>query len=120
MQLKGPTPMLYVAEMEPSIRFYCAILGFTCVNRTDGWASLRRDSAQVMLSLPNEHLPFDKPLLTGSIYFQTQDVDALWQQLREKVSVVYPLQNFDYGMREFAIHDVNGYLLQFGQEIASF
>ena len=26
-------------------------------------------------------------------------------------------REFEYGMREFAIEDVNGYVLQFGQEI---
>jgi len=28
--------------------------------------------------------------------------------------VVYPIESFDYGMREFAIRDNNGYILQFG------
>jgi uncharacterized glyoxalase superfamily protein PhnB len=46
-------------------------------------------------------------------------VDALWAQLRDKADVVYPLESFEYGMREFAIRDINGYLLQFGQEIQS-
>jgi len=37
-------------------------------------------------------------------------------RLKDKVRVCYPLENFEYGMREFAIYDNNGYLLQFGQE----
>jgi uncharacterized glyoxalase superfamily protein PhnB len=45
------------------------------------------------------------------------DVDSLWQQLKDKTTVVYPLENFFYGMREFAIRDNNAYLLQFGSEI---
>ena len=31
-------------------------------------------------------------------------------------TVVYPMETFGYGMREFAVYDNNGYLLQFGQE----
>jgi hypothetical protein len=27
---------------------------------------------------------------------------------------LYPLEDFDYGMREFAIYDSKGYLFQFG------
>lgn len=46
-------------------------------------------------------------------------MDALWAQLREKAAVVYPIESFDYGMREFAIRDVDGYVLQFGQETPS-
>jgi uncharacterized glyoxalase superfamily protein PhnB len=83
----------------------------------DGWAALCRDNVELMISLPNTHEPFEKPTLTGSIYFNTTDVDALWKQIKDKVSVVYPIENFFYGMREFAIRDNNGYLLQFGQEI---
>jgi uncharacterized glyoxalase superfamily protein PhnB len=45
------------------------------------------------------------------------DVDGLWQQLKHKTTIVYPLENFFYGLREFAIRDNNGYLLQFGSEI---
>jgi catechol 2,3-dioxygenase-like lactoylglutathione lyase family enzyme len=119
MPLKGPVPILYVTDIEKTIRFYCDVLGFRCVNHFQGWASLQRDAAEVMLSLPNEHLPFEKSLFTGSFYFHADDVDALWAQLREKTEVVYPIESFDYGMREFAIRDVNGYVLQFGQEIQS-
>jgi catechol 2,3-dioxygenase-like lactoylglutathione lyase family enzyme len=119
MPLQGPVPILYVTDVETTIRFYCDVLGFRCANRFEGWASLQRDSAEIMLSLPNEHLPFQKSLFTGSFYFHSDDVDALWAQLRERIDVVYPIENFDYGMREFAIRDINGYVLQFGQEIQS-
>jgi uncharacterized glyoxalase superfamily protein PhnB len=117
MQLKGPVPILYVSDMEGSVHFYCDVLGFAVKNRVDGWASLNCGAAEVMLSLPNDHIPFEKPKFTGSFYFHTQEVDALWERLREKAKIVYPIENFEYGMREFAIEDVNGYILQFGKEI---
>ena len=119
MQLKGPVPVLHVADLDRSIRFYCDVLGFRCANRIDGWASLQHGPAEIMLSLPNEHIPFQKSIFTGSFYFQTEDVNSLWEELRGKATVVYPIENFDYGMREFAVLDSNGYILQFGQEIAS-
>jgi hypothetical protein len=34
----------------------------------------------------------------------------------ERQGVCYPIEDFDYGMRSFAIYDANGYLLQFGHE----
>lgn len=119
MPLKGPVPVLYVSNMDESIRFYSDVLGFCCGNRTEGWAALECGTVEIMLSLPNEHLPFDKPGFTGSFYFQADDVNSLWEKLRDKVVIVYPIEDFDYGMREFAIRDNNGYILQFGQEIAS-
>ena len=37
--------------------------------------------------------------------------------LKDKVRIVYPIENFSYGMREFAIRDSGGYILQFGKPI---
>ena len=31
----------------------------------------------------------------------------LWRRLKDKAAVVYPHEDFDYGMREFAIRDNN-------------
>jgi uncharacterized glyoxalase superfamily protein PhnB len=56
--------------------------------------------------------------VTGSFYFTTDDVDDLWQELEDKARVCYDIENFEWGMREFAVYDFNGGLLQFGQEIA--
>jgi len=83
----------------------------------EGWAALRKDQVELMISLPNAHEPLEKPTLTGSLYFNTTGVDALWERIKDKARVVYPIENFFYGMREFAIRDNNGYILQFGQEI---
>jgi len=71
-----------------------------------------------MFSRPNRHIAYDKIGCTGSFYFSTDDVDGLWQQLKDKAEVCYGIENFHYGMREFAIYDNIGYLLQFGQDVA--
>jgi hypothetical protein len=51
-------------------------------------------------------------------YFTTDDVDGPWEELKDKVRVCYGIEDFVYGIREFAIYDNSGYLLQFDQEIA--
>jgi hypothetical protein len=71
-----------------------------------------------MISLPNQHEPFDKPQFTGSFYFHPDDVDVFWERSEGgKVPIVYPIENFSYGMRESAIRDNSGYILQFGRPI---
>jgi uncharacterized glyoxalase superfamily protein PhnB len=117
MKILDVKPMLTVTAMEPAIAFYRDVLGFVCLVATESWACLANNGVEVMLALPNAHLLFEKPLLTGSLYFTTDDVDGWWARLRDRCKVEYPLENFDYGMREFAIRDNSGYLLQFGQEI---
>lgn len=111
--------MLWTAELDETILFYTATLGFTIGEKNEewGWAALYRDGVEIMLAKPNEHTVFEKPVFTGSLYFTADDVDALWCQLKDKVQVCYPPENFEWNMREFGIYDNNGYLLQFGAEI---
>ncbi|HKV04739.1 MAG TPA: VOC family protein [Candidatus Acidoferrales bacterium] len=118
MTFTGLTPMLWVDDLNASVAFYREILGFECLNRTDGWASLQRDGVELMLSLPNQHEPYDRPVFSGSFYFRVDDATELWTRLKERVRVVYPMEDFEYGMREFAIRDLSGYILQFGQQLS--
>lgn len=119
MKLNKLTPMIYTANLQGTVDFYQKILGFTCLaNEPDwGWARVQLDNADLMISKPNEHISFDKPTFTGSFYFNTDNVDSLWNSVKDKLTICYPIDNFDYGMREFAVYDNNGYLLQFGQDI---
>lgn len=112
-------PMMYTQDLDATIAFYSDVLGFTCKEKNDdwGWASLNLDDVWIMLARPNAHEPFEKAAFTGSFYFTTDDVEALWQKLKDKARVCYDIETFPWGMREFAIYDNNGYLLQFGQEI---
>ncbi|MEM9165087.1 MAG: bleomycin resistance family protein, partial [Cyanobacteria bacterium P01_F01_bin.4] len=57
------------------------------------------------------------PTLTGQLYCYPPDVDALWDELKDKVEIAWPIDNMIYGMREFAIRDCNGYVITFGQDI---
>lgn len=109
--------MLTVNAIEPAIQFYGDVLGFHCVSSSEGWGCVSLDGVEVMFALPNQHLPFAKPMMTGSLYFKTDDVDSFWLRLKDCCQVEYALEDFEYGMREFAVRDNSGYLLQFGQEI---
>lgn len=118
-QFSALKPMLYTKELKATVDFYTGILGFECAAFEEewGWASLKKDDVEIMLAYPNEHIPFAKPNFTGSFYITTDKVDVLWETYKGKCSICYGLENFDYGMREFAVYDNNGYLLQFGQPI---
>lgn len=114
-------PMLRTKDFEGTIGFYTERLGFICEGRSDadGWASLRRDAAALMVATPNAHMPFDTAAFTGSFYFDVDDARTLWNAVKDQARVCYPIEDFHYGMREFAIFDNNGYLLQFGQPLAA-
>ncbi len=119
MKLLGLAPMLWTKHLNLTVGFYTNILKFRCdeLHEDIGWASLSRDNIQIMLAVPRSHPEFKETQFTGSIYVHTDDVDKLWKELKDSVEVAYPIDNFEYGMREFAIYDNNKYMIQFGQEI---
>ncbi|WP_046368584.1 bleomycin resistance protein [Flavihumibacter petaseus] len=112
-------PLIRTRQLDETIQFYETVLGFRLGEKNEdwGWAALFRGDVEIMLARPNDHLPFEKPVFTGSFYILVSDVEALWQEVKDKATVVYPIESFEWGMREFAICDNNGYMLQFGQDI---
>ena len=119
MKVTALRPMLWTEDLGGTVAFYSETLGFDVdeFNEDRGWASLSLDDVSLMLARPNAHASYDKIGFTGTFYFTTEDVEAMWQKLNGKARVCYDIENFDHGMREFAIYDNNGYMLQFGQEI---
>ncbi len=111
--------MIWTEDLSATIDFYCNILGFECGERNDDsdWASLRIDDVAIMAAKPSEHTQYEKIGFTGNFYFNTDNVDALWENLKDKARVCFGIESFEYGMREFAIYDNNGYVLRFGQDI---
>ncbi|MBL1220446.1 VOC family protein [Chryseobacterium sp. L7] len=111
-------PILWTDHLDDTIGFYTQILGFTLMGRNDEWqwASIRKDDVQIMLSQND----YEKPNgigFTGSFYFNIDDVDELWEDLKTKAKICYEIETFEWEMREFAIYDNNGYILQFGQPV---
>ena len=113
--------MLATEKLTETMEFYQEHLGFECCGRypeeNPCWASLMNGDVEIMFNTPNAHLEFTKPTLTGSIYIYVENVDELWEKIKDKVEVIYEPENFDYGMREFGIKDCNGYILNIGENI---
>ena len=121
MKLTQLQPILYVPDVRQTIDWYVTNLFFTEKNYNEelGWGVVKKDDVLVMLSKPNDHIPFSGSHFTGSFYINIDDVIALWELLKDKPFVYYKLETFEYGMREFAIKDCNGYIIQFGQDMIS-
>ena len=112
------TPMLEVENMDETILFYESILDFKLINRIENqWALVQKDEVAIMFSDRFFTDDYPNTYMTGSLYIYSDDVDVLWQILKDQVKICYPIENFEHAMREFAIYDNNGYRLQFGQEL---
>lgn len=117
MAFNALVPTLEVENMDETIHFYESFLDFKCIDREeDAWAFIQKDDVSIMLSSRFNTDKHSKPAFTGGLYIYVDDIDVIWQILKVKVDICYPIENFEYGMREFAIYDNNGYRIQFGQE----
>ena len=119
MKLNSLRPMLWVNDLEKTIEYYTKVLNFTYSHfePSEQWGYVIRDEVEIMFSKFEHLMPEGHPEFTGSLYINTDNADAWWELLKDKADVYYPIDNFSYNMREFAIKDCNGYILQFGQPI---
>lgn len=121
MKVKYLFPMLATENIQKTLEFYTQNLGFECrvkyPENDPCWISLWNNGVEIAFNLPNEHYEFEKSVLTGSIYLNVENIDEIWEKIKDKVEIVYEIENFDYGMREFGIKDCNGYILNLGENI---
>ena len=117
--LHGIRPILYTDRLEESVQFYRDVLGFELneYNADWGWASLGCGMVEIMLSRPVGNKPFDGSKFTGSLYITCEAVEVIWMELKDQLEVVYSLEEFPWRMREFAVYDLNGYVIQFGEMV---
>jgi catechol 2,3-dioxygenase-like lactoylglutathione lyase family enzyme len=124
------SPILWTKDLKATESFYKNVLGFTCQTNFPNFISLTRDKANIMFVLPveepedckdpdNKEEFFPKPKLTGSIYIFTENVDGLWELVKEKTKIKASIADREYMMREFSIIDNNGYELVFGEDISN-
>ena len=79
------------------------------------WAKLCFGNSEVMLDTGGKASTEHRREV--HLYVTTDNVDELYQRLKDRVQVVQDLYNSFYGMREFIIRDCNGFWITFGQPI---
>lgn len=122
MKLKQLIPMLESDDMKATVDFYTKTLGFDMYDKAENergiyWCSLYRDDAEIMFTDRNAHSKEQKATFNGVLYFYPDNVNKLWEELKDKVRVEWEPQDFGYGMYDFAIRDNNDFILAFGQAI---
>lgn len=112
-------PSLLARDIAETLRFYQS-LGFRVTGQhpTDtpaAWVEMTRDGVTLQFySEPPVGTP-DQPILSGTLYLSPDGVDALAAEWHDKVAFEWGPETMDYGMREFAIRDPNGYLIAFAE-----
>lgn len=119
MPLKSLTPIIYTKDLEATISFYCETLGFELreKNLERVRASIARGGAELIAVGPSILGHLEDPHFTGSFFIETDNLNGLWNALKGKVKVILEPTDVEWGGRQFAIKDNNGYVLIFGEHI---
>jgi glyoxalase/bleomycin resistance protein/dioxygenase superfamily protein len=110
-------PMIHVPDVRATLEWYKSI-GFTVTfaHDVDGvmaGAALSFGSTEIMLNEGGISSPGHRREV--DLYVYTDDVDELYQRLKDRVEVLEGLHGTPYGMREFIIRDLNRFWITFGQ-----
>ena len=119
MKQEAINPMLTTEDVKATVEYYTELLDFQCDSYDEDWgrACVSRDGLNIMFSMPDAFPPLEKTEFSGSLFIYADDVESIWEKIKDRVKICYPLESFSYGKREFGIYDNNGYLLKFGQAI---
>ncbi len=110
-------PMIHVPDVRATVEWYISI-GFRvrAINEEDGemnWAALTYGNSEFMLSAGGKSSTAHRREV--DLYLHVQNVDELYDELKDQVPVVQVPYDAFYGMREFVIRDNNGFWITFGQ-----
>ena len=134
--MKQVIPIIRVPAVIPTVDFYCDVLGFKFM------LGITRDEQQTVVSWDDETI-LDYALMqcgdvelvfqasnspahamgtppkhqSVSLFFETEDIDALYALLKEKGQIVKPLSVGLFGFREFYLQDCNGLVIGFGERV---
>jgi len=105
-------PLIWVADAEASMTFYCEKLGFQMVNdwRPDdvlAWCSLTKGNAQLMLQQHDKEGKFQKPHGI-QLYLICQDLDQAYAEIQVRGGAPTDISDAFYNMRQFFVTDPDG------------
>ncbi len=117
-------PCLLVADMRQTLEFYVGRLGFYQtayypIESEPIRTEVRRDGVSLLFYTESIHGLGDVPAQSGLHYLFPESVEQLASELRGKVPFLWGPEETEFGVREFAIRDPNGYVLAFAEAVRS-
>jgi catechol 2,3-dioxygenase-like lactoylglutathione lyase family enzyme len=106
--------------MRRSLDFYVQVLGFTQtgyypIESNPVRTEVRRDDVAIILLAEAARGTGERPAFTGALYTFPESIDRLADELRGKVPFAWGPEETEFGIREFAIRDPDGYTIVFAQ-----
>ena len=125
-QLFGIAPYFLVRDVVKAAEYYRDALGFTypqfwgvppafCMPRRDGVTIMLSQTQDVSIIHRNAKARGDE---SWDAYVWVKDADALYAEIKQCGAIIAyePVLQDEYGNREFAVRDLDGYLIAFGSD----
>lgn len=136
--MKRLTPNMAVADVAKSVHYYVENFGFEIAmvvsddkssigdkveeGKSYVWANLMHGEVGLMLqqigSIKEDVGDFFARVGSSmTLYIEVADVDTLYKSVKEKVEIYKDIDTTWYGMREFYVRDLDGYILAFAAKV---
>jgi len=117
------SPNLAVRNVNDTVEYYSEILGFELIMSVPeegkfDWAMMKQGEITLMFQ-ESKSLADEYPILKGrenglmTLYINIDNIDTFYDNISDYVIVLKKLGYTSYGTKEFAIQDLNGYVLTF-------
>jgi catechol 2,3-dioxygenase-like lactoylglutathione lyase family enzyme len=124
-QLRANAPYFFVADINAAVAYYRDVLGFNyerlwgdppsfCMVYRDGLTIMLKQIGDKSLIRPNGNVAEN-----WDAYVWVRDADVLFDEFsNRKARFAYPVcYQEEYGNREFAVRDLDGYVIAFGHHV---
>lgn len=113
-----------VNSVNETVNFYQKVLGFKLVMSVPqegvfNWAMVQCGEVSLMFQ-ERKDIIMEYPMLKDTpmgggltFYIKVGDINGLYDKIKKQVNIVADLHNTFYGAEEFAIEDINGFILTF-------
>ena len=124
-QVRFINPVVLVKDIEVSKAFYRDILNLKIVQDSgpfvlfEGHFSIHQ-AREVLVNAKGEDTSSQKASLGSDnllLYFETSDLDDLFNEIQDKVDLVHPIVKQDWGQRVFRFYDPDRYLVEIGDPL---
>lgn len=129
MEIKRITPVLFVQEVEPCVKFWVERLGFKKTAEVPNgsglaFAMLQKGNVELMYqsyASAGQDIPAVSRLIHKSPAFLYVEVDSLDQTIAaiQDAEVLIPVRTTFYGAREIGVKDPGGHIITFAEFAAS-
>ena len=136
--MKSLSPNLAVKDIKQTVAYYQDNFGFEIEMLVDSlqedfspeikkdkdyiWALIKKGDISLMLQEENSMKEdignfFESIGASITLYIEVDDVDILYEKVKENVEILKPVYTTWYGQKEFYIKDINGYILGFSSKV---